>query len=378
MGLNELREAFDDRIVNELAVRLESGASPIIEPKELADAMGGSHTVAQATDLLEAAVAEKLVIPVDVTWCPLRLHILGEDEIAERKCHSCDIDFRDNDDETVPGRVYRIEGDLSRDIDWVIAIHGFNTRGPWQEEFSWRLANMLKYSAPILIYKYGLVRIGVLFKRRHRTLARQLGVRIRAAIAQARESERVEVPNLVIHSFGSKLFVTLLDLPEFRDLKFGRVIAAGSVIRPDYDWTGRIEEGRLEAILNHCGGRDGAVPFAHFMIPGTGPSGKVGFSDPRTINILDPGYGHSSGLGQESLRANLGEEGVWNRFLRRPLDRFADGRQLDPADVKWRPRPFWRFVTRAGVMTFLAAVLVATLSLVAAGARTAAHWLGLW
>lgn len=378
MGLNALRQAFGDRIVNELGVRLESGRGPSIDPRELADALGGSHTVDQVVELLEAAAKEELVVPVDVTWCPRRLHILGDAEIAGRNCPSCNIDFRDTGDEPVRGRVYKIPGQLSRDIDWVIAIHGFNTRGPWQEEFSWRIANMLKYSAPVLIYKYGLVRIGVLFGRRHRTLARQLGARIRAAVEQARASDRGEAPNLIIHSFGSKLFVTLLDLPEFRDLNFGRVIAAGSVIRPDYDWTKRIEEGRLEAILNHCGGKDRAVPFAHFTIPGTGPGGRVGFSDPRAINILDRDYAHSSGLTPEAIRANLGEQGVWDRFLRRPLDRFADERRFDPAEVQWRPRPLLGCVTRAIVVLILAMVLTAVGFLIAAGARYLISLLGLW
>jgi hypothetical protein len=377
VALERLRERFADRLVNALAERLESGVSPQIEAEEFAAALGGQYTGAEITRFLDAAAAEGAIVAADVTWCPDRLHILDADDLRNGRCASCDNDFSETGDEPVPGRVYRIEGELSRDMDWLIAIHGFNTRGPWQEEFSWRIANKLRYSAPVLIYKYGRVRPGVLFRWRHRQLARELGLRLRAAIAFAGAHGHDDPPNLVIHSFGSQLFVTLLDLPDFRSLRFGRVIAAGSVIRPDYDWSSRIGEGRLEAIMNHCGGRDGAVPWAHYTIPGTGPSGRLGFSDPRAINLYDPDYSHSSCFGPDALAANLGDDGVWDRFLRRPLDRFADARGFDPATVQWRPRPVLRLAARAGIMGLFAAVAAALLLAVAAGLRCAAEMAGL-
>jgi hypothetical protein len=371
-----LRERFGDRLVNALAARLESGASPQIEPREFAASLGGSHSAADAVRLLEAAAAEGLVERDDVVWCPRLLHTLDPDDLSNGRCPACDEVFSETGNEPVPGRTYRIPGDLSRDIGWLIVVHGFNTRGWWQEEFSWRIANKLRYSAPTLIYKYGLIRIGVLFRFRHRQLARKLGLRLRQAVAQARESGRGDRPDAVIHSFGSKLFVTLLDLPELADLNFGRVIAAGCIVRPDYDWNRRIGEGRVEAVMNHCGGSDRAVPFAHFTIPGTGPGGRLGFADPRTISILDPDYGHSSCFSPAALAANLGKDGVWDRFLRRPLDRFSDARRLDPAQVRWRPRPIARFLSRLTVIALLSAVALTAVLALAAGMAALLHYAG--
>ncbi|HEX8308081.1 MAG TPA: hypothetical protein VF645_06640 [Allosphingosinicella sp.] len=372
-----LRERFGDRIANALAQRLESGEAPVIEPREFAAALGGSHSPREAADFLEAAAAEGLLAPVDVHWCPKLLHRLDEDDLDNGRCAACGVIFSETGEEPVPGRIYSVAGELSRDIDWLIVVHGFNTRGWWQEEFSWRIANKLRYSAPTLIYKYGLIRLGVLFGFRHRQLARHLGLRIRQAVAQAREQGRGERPNAVIHSFGSKLFITLLDLPEFRDLRFGRVIAAGSVVPPDYDWSRRIAQARVEAVMNHCGGRDLAVPFAHFTIPGTGPSGRHGFSDPATINILDPDYGHSSCFSPEALALNLGKDGVWDRFLRRPLDRFSDPRLLSPDSVQWRPRRISSVLSRATIMILLIALALAGALMVVTCAGELLRHLGL-
>ncbi|MET2832811.1 hypothetical protein [Mesorhizobium shangrilense] len=146
-----------------------------------------------------------------------------------------------------------------------------------EDRIRWRCATKLKYSAPVLIFKYGLIRFSVLPRWQHRTLARQLGTTIRTGIAHARASRIPEPPDVVIHSLGSQLFVQLLALPEFDDLQFDRVIAAGSVGRPDYIWSQRIEQGRIEAVFNHCGGSDWAVPF------GTGPGARHGFSDAAAI-----------------------------------------------------------------------------------------------
>jgi hypothetical protein len=70
----------------------------------------------------------------------------------------------------------------------------------------------------------------------HRKLAKRLGERICIAIAQAKASRRPPRPDIIIHSFGTHLLSMVLTNPDFEDLKFGRVITAASVIRPDFDW----------------------------------------------------------------------------------------------------------------------------------------------
>ncbi|WP_163276873.1 hypothetical protein, partial [Klebsiella aerogenes] len=87
--------------------------------------------------------------------------------------------------------------------------------------------------------------------------------------------------------------LVLLD-EAFSGLRFGRVITAGCIIRPDFDWSTLIAGGRVAAVLNHCGGKDRPVPWAHYTIPGTGPAARRGFGDPQTFNAMNAEFGQSS------------------------------------------------------------------------------------
>ncbi|WP_447753339.1 hypothetical protein [Sphingopyxis fribergensis] len=312
------------------------------------------------TALLDAAATAGMVQSVDVLRCPVAgcPGLLSPDDIANGICPRCETDLRELGDDPIPARRYTTGTQPSRDIPWFIAIHGMNTLGDWQQEFSWQIATKLRYSAPVLIYKYGLIRASVLLRWRHRALARQLGNRIRDAAAQARRNQIAEAPDVLIHSFGSQLFRLVLEMDEFADLTFGRVIAAGSVIRPDFDWTAQIAAGRIQSLLNHCAGKDLAVPLAQYFIPGCGPGGRHGFVDRSVTNISNPDFSHSSALRPEALAANLGRGGSWDRFLTAPPDKFGDVSRFLPGP--WRPR--WR-VLRAvvrivGVGTIVLALIV--------------------
>jgi hypothetical protein len=239
---------------------------------------------------------------------------------ANRHCSHCETDFRETGDDPIEAVIYRGSTAVSRSVPWLIAVHGFNTRG-------WRIANRFKYHAPVLIYKYGLVRFGVLFRWRHRVLARRLGQQIRRAVIQARENQIEEPPDIVIHSFGSQLFRLVLEAEEFSDLRFGRVVAVGSVIRPDFKWSSYISISRIEAVLDQCGGGDWAVPFAQF--------GRHGFTDPAVINVRNAQYGHSTAFFEAELARNLARGGLWDRFLREPLASFSDPTGFAPA--AWSP-----------------------------------------
>ncbi|TBA29352.1 lipase family protein [Rhizobium ruizarguesonis] len=226
---------------------------------------------------------------------------------------------------------YRLVGEDSRDVRWMIVVHGMNSRAQWQEEFSWQIANRLRYSAPVLIYKYGWATIDVLVRWLHRRLAKRLGERIRIAITQALASQRPSKPDIVAHSFGTHLLSLVLDDPEFEDLSFGRIITAGSIVRPDFDWDRLIANGRVEAILNHVGAKDIAVPAAQFTIPGTGPGGRFGYVAKNAINVCEPTFRHSDFFDPANLRAQIADGGLWHSFLTRPLEHFTpEGRFVPP------------------------------------------------
>jgi hypothetical protein len=209
---------------------------------------------------------------------------------------------------------------------------------------------------------------GVLFRWRHEMLARHLNQRIREAIGHARENQIEEPPDIVIHSFGSQLFRLLLEMPEASDLKFGRVIAVGSVIRPDFDWSSCLRKGQVEAVFCQCGARDGAVPLAQFFIPGTGPGARHGFMDPAVINVRDDKYGHSTAFAAEELARNLAHGGRWDRFFREPLATFSDASQFEPGP--WSPAcGLIRHFTRLRAIFLCSAAVLVPLLLLARALR---------
>jgi hypothetical protein len=238
------------------------------------------------------------------------------------ECPYCHTDYREQGVQAIPVTFFRLNGVQSRDLRWMIVVHGMNSRAPWQEMFSWEIASRLKYSAPILIYKYGWATIDVLIAPYHRHLARKLGYCIRDAIAQARLAKRTDRPDIIAHSFGTRLFSLVLEDEEFADLTFGRIITAGSIIRPDFDWGRHVNSGRIEAVLNHVGAKDGSVPFAHYTIPGTGPGGKVGYTSGAAYNVRNRDFGHSDFFKPVNMKALIANGGLWHSFLTRPLDLF--------------------------------------------------------
>lgn len=198
----------------------------------------------EATDQSLEAFFERLVVSgkakrVLASVCPNCQYNLGPADQQYMTCPNCTVDF-EHDGLTIRNEIYfRLAGENSRDIRWIIAIHGMNSRAVWQEEFSWLIANRLRYSAPILIYKYGWATIDVLLARMHRRMSKRLGERIKIAIEQAISSKLPPKPDIIAHSFGTRLFSLILEDPDFKELSFGRIVTAGSIIRPDFDWEGK-------------------------------------------------------------------------------------------------------------------------------------------
>lgn len=287
------------------------------------------------------------ICPIDTCGLPLGI---GVDPVA---CPHCRTDFTEADVKAIPRSFFRLTGTISRDIRWMVVIHGMNSRAPWQETFSWEIANQLKYSAPVLIYKYGWATVEVLFAPVHRRMARKLGERLRLAIEAARAAGRPVRPDIIAHSFGTRLFSLVLEDPVFADLKFGRVITAGSIIRPDFDWERHFSDDRLEALMNHVAAKDGSVPFAQWCIPGSGPGGKLGYTSQSVINVRNDTFGHSSFFEIGNLRGLIGKDGLWRSFLTRPMAFFKPQGSFVKTGGWDAPSPWLTAVPRAlGFFTF--------------------------
>lgn len=363
MAEERLSTASPHEVIERLQALIASRTTREIDPRELATR--GFGQLAVLTPALESLASEGGVTAVTKWICPeagCGLP-LGEDDVQARRCPHCHADYRETGNEPASHTVYRVEGELSRDIAWVAVVHGMNTLGPWQEDLSWRLGNTFRYSAPVLIYKYGIVRVGVLFRFRHRQLVEALGKKLKRAVDFAASAGRARAPDVVLHSFGTLLFAKLLKDPRFAELRFGRVVLAGSIVRPDYDWSAQIAAGRVQAVLNHCGDKDWVVCLAGPTIPDTGPSGRIGLQDGAVLNVAAPGYKHGTFFEKNGLEENLAPEGLWDRFFRLPLSTFSSERMATPAAAQWRAVPsVCRLLVRGLFIALIAALVVVELA----------------
>lgn len=223
--------------------------------------------------------------------------------------------------ETATELVYVRKLAADRVVDWVVALHGMNTSGAWQESFSWLLGTTWGRAVPVAVYKYGIVIAGVFLFWRRNKLRRQLRRKLEVLAIEARARGYNGNPDVIAHSFGTWLFGHLLRLelerpPEER-LTFGRVILTGCVLPRDFDWKAIKDAGLVEDVLNHYATGDAVVPLARFCIARSGPSGRRGFAGDDVINVAAEGYGHSD-LFLRDLRRVY--ETVWKPFLTLPRE----------------------------------------------------------
>ena len=342
----------------------DRGQSLELDPEQFAQEIDEPWPNESMQAWLDERVAAKELSLVEAFICPGEGcgQLLNAAQVADGQCPSCHVEFAELGEEPQAVSRYRIEGLPSRDVHWMVVVHGMNTRGPWQEELSWRIANKFRYHAPVLIYKYGWATIDVLAPLIQQRLAKELGRKIRSAVQYAAKSGIADPPDLVAHSFGTLLFSLLLRDSEFDDLKFGRVITVGSIIRPDFDWSPYLAAGRIEAVLNHTGGKDIPVRIAQYIIPGSGPGGYVGYLDQTVTNVMSKDFVHSSALEEQHQTVLLANGGLWDRFLRYPKAGFNDAEQFRPSEWKGAS-----VITRC--LGKLAGIAIFALALVPSGIR---------
>lgn len=332
-----------------LAEQRNRGEAMELDPIAFAEVVGLKLPSEPFAQWLEQSVSAGELQRVEAFQCPNPAcgQLISKAQFADGQCPHCQIDFAEFGEVPIPVHRYRIVGETSRDVHWMIVIHGMNSRAPWQEELSWRIANKFHYRAPVLIYKYGWATIDVLAPQIHEALAKELGRKIRKALDFAQASGITDVPDLLAHSFGTHLFTLVLRDPEFDDLRFGRVITVGSIVRPDFAWRRFIEAGRIEAVLNQVGSNDKWVQSAQYLIPGTGPGGYVGYVDPATTNKVYANFEHSTAFDEPHLGLLLAEGGLWDRFLRYPKAVFEDADREWPASwtpASWLKRALGRLI----------------------------------
>ena len=243
--------------------------------------------------------------------CVARYRCSEDDELLTRAHFDAGRCPRDDGGEVIEELIYERELAPSRKVEWAIAIHGMNTAGAWQEEFSWYIGTSQGRSVPVAVYKYGRVITGVILAFRRKKKKEGLREKLVTLQRQADSQGFDHPPDIIVHSFGTWLIgQILLDQLEARKSKkprktneneivFGRLILAGCILRPDFPWAAIKKAKMVEEVLLHYGTKDKVVPLAHWGIRDSGPSGRRGFDrDPdsgafEVVNLRAEGYGHS-------------------------------------------------------------------------------------
>lgn len=290
--------------------------------------------------------------------CPICGKDLEDKDINAPECIHCHTDFGAQNCHPESYLIYFRDGERSRDVKWILSLHGMNTSGRWQQEFSWFLQNLYGYSIPVAIYKYGNIKLSPLLAFRHRTYLKRL-VRNIHRFQNKFEQEQQKKPDVIAHSFGTLLLAKVL--MENEDIKVGRVILTGSIIPPDFAWRPLIERGQVEGVLCHHSRKDFPVKIAHWFIPGSGPSGVYGFNNKKNvIHIEEKQFSHSDYFEDEHLANQVIKK--WTPFLTLPESALKKMVQHNPSEKSWKPSRL-RFLTQ-----FVLSILILSLLLLALGA----------
>jgi len=304
--------------------------------------------LATALDLLKRFASDGWVEPEQRHRCPHCAKDLDGEEIRVLVCPYCGESYSEHGGITAE-TVFVRHLAPNRSVDWVVAIHGMNTSGAWQEAFSWLFSTTWGRSVPVAVYKYGIVIAGVVMAWRRGRLQRELRSKLAALRDQARARGFEGSPDVIAHSFGTWLFGHLLEDELAREsdrLQFGRIILAGCVLRPDFDWKSVRDAGLVQDVLNHYGTSDQIVPLAHATIWDSGPSGRRGFDGDQVVNIRAEGLGHSDLFSIDKYTADSvtylanSYQKYWRPFLTLPREEFLDLPDRMNPGTPWRQLPW--------------------------------------
>jgi pimeloyl-ACP methyl ester carboxylesterase len=314
-----------------------------------------------AIELLEHIATDGWLKRQQRQTCPNCDFVLSDEEAKQPTCSRCAEPFSERGG-VIAETIYVRDLASTRDVDWVVAIHGMNTTGAWQEAFTWHMASTWGRSVPVAVYKYGIVIAGVIMAWRRRKLRDTLRDKLAVLRDEARAQGFAGKPDVIAHSFGTWLLGHLLQKelerePEDR-LRFGRIILTGCVLRPDFNWKNIKDAKLVDDVLNHCGSKDSIVPLAHATIWDSGPSGRRGFDGDDVINVCTDGFGHSdlfsiekfvrngkyfqsrTGAAEKVSFLEYSYNRYWRPFLTLPESELRGLPDCENPRTKWRELPW--------------------------------------
>src|SRR5271166_3097617 len=198
---DQLKKIHDPRIVDALSSLLSIRGPVEITAEFLSEQSGVPER--QCLRLLEEMAADGILAKVEGLACAECDRVLIDEEALGETCPYCQCAF----EEKKPVAVQRFVRDepRTRDVIWVLTLHGMNTRGAWQEDLNWLVSRSYGRMVPVAIYKYGIVRPGVVLKFRQRALTRCLIARMRRLSGETQATGFGGMPDVIAHSFGTWL-----------------------------------------------------------------------------------------------------------------------------------------------------------------------------
>jgi pimeloyl-ACP methyl ester carboxylesterase len=189
----------------------------------------------------------------------------------------------------------------------VIALHGIRTRGVWQKQLTPVLAksNLIPY--PLDYGRFGIPRF-LLSQTRDNVLDW-----FHREYDQIRKGENVKRPSIIAHSFGTYVLSQLLT--RYPEVRFDKVILAGSIIAENFDWEKCIASEQVLQVHNEIGTKDiwpRVVKRIRWLIPGGGDSGTNGFINSQSVLENKCPVGHSGTFFS-------GRYDEWVKFLLAPV-----------------------------------------------------------
>jgi hypothetical protein len=118
-------------------------------------------------------------------------------------------------------------------------------------------------------------------------------------------------PSIVAHSLGS--WVVGNAMLKFEDIRFDKIIFAGSILPRDFDWGSLFAKDQVAAVRNECGMKDPWPKWASRIVAQTGTGGSGGFEwlSSAVENVPCEWFGHSDALMRQHM------EQLWIPFLLR-------------------------------------------------------------
>lgn len=198
-----------------------------------------------------------------------------------------------------------IEEDYTKKNKKVIfAIHGFNTRGNWKNNFSRVISEDFSNDFIYCPWDYGS------FGYKELLLSKQKDKKIEEFhdfynfIAHKHFDKEIYV---VAHSFGS--YIIGESLKRYPEVRFDKILLLGNVLERDYSWTELKKKGKVKKVKSLIGEEDFALKFS--WLAKLGNAGKKGFKE-KCDFLIEETYqemNHSDMFGIENMRSN------WMKFF---------------------------------------------------------------